>query len=219
VTVLKGEGTHNILYGTSSINLGTRSVPVYLARPDKRGVFPTVVVSHDGTGLASWLKDFARKLARHGLSVVIPDLYRGDVESPWPSLDRAVRSLRDGYEFAESDDVPWASSERLVMVGFGEGGAAAAAFALHEPDVDGLILIGVPGDSEMDLAHTPVSMLGIFPSDIPTPEAVPHMEIVTYGGVEGRFFDDDDQDFDRPASLDAVERVIAFVGGASSGGG
>ncbi len=227
MTVLKGEGTHDILYGSTSINLGTRSNPAYLARPDVGGLFPTVIVAHDRPGVASWLKDLARKFARHGLSVVVPDLYRGAPRPswreerplpPWPGPDQVYRSLIDAYRFAESEDTPWASGDRIVVIGIGEGGEAAIRFAVEVPDAAGLILIG----AALDESTVPVPILGLYGAEDPALEAtlrVPHMELVTYGGVKSRFLDDNSDDFDRPASLDALDRIVAFVEGVAGRGG
>ena len=116
--------------------------------------------------------------------------------------------------------MPWASGDRLVVIGFGEGGPAAMQLARQEPSVSGLVMVGVadPG-GDLDLSGVPVSMLGIYGSDTEPPQRVAHMELVKYAGVEGRFLDDDGEDFDWSTSLDVVERIIAFVGKASAGGG
>lgn len=221
VTVLKGEGTHNILYGSTTINMGTRSNPAYMSRPDEGGQFPTVIVAHDRPGLTSYLKDLARKFARHGISVIIPDLFRGaplpgwrkDKPLPeWPPLQRSLRSLDVAHHFASSDDVPWATGDRITVFGVGEGGRPAIEFARRVPEVTGLILVGAPLE-ETDGA-VPVPILGLYGEEDPALQAthrVPHMELVTYRGVATRFLDDDSEDFDRPAAVDALDRLVAFV--------
>lgn len=229
VTVLKGEGTHNILYGSTTINMGTRSAPGYLARPDEGGQFPTVIIAHDHLGLRSYLKDLGRKFARHGISVIIPDLFRGaplpgwrnDKPLPeWPTVERSMRSLEDAYHFAVSDDTPWASGDPVIVLGIGEGAEPAVAFAMEVPDVAGLILVG--GSLEESDAQLPFPILGLYGGQDPALEVthrVPHMELVTYRGVPKRFLDDDSDDFDGPAAADALDRLVTFIREVGAVGG
>ena len=78
MSVLKGEGTHPTLFGSTSIVAGPVTHRGYLARPDLSGEWPTVSLVPSEWGITSSSKDICRRLARLGLAVVAVDLYHGN---------------------------------------------------------------------------------------------------------------------------------------------
>ncbi|MBT8203345.1 MAG: dienelactone hydrolase family protein, partial [Acidimicrobiia bacterium] len=112
MALLKGEGTHQILYGSADIFSGIRHNRGYLSRPDHAGSFPSVLVVHGASGLTSSVKSVARRLARYGLAVVAPDLYRGrrQLRRPvpaWPAGSDLRADITDALEWMNSADTPW----------------------------------------------------------------------------------------------------------------
>ena len=65
MSVLKGEGKVPILFGSTSIAVGTLTHRGYLARPGLAGEWPTIIVVPSEWGVTSAMKDVCRRLARH----------------------------------------------------------------------------------------------------------------------------------------------------------
>ena len=130
--MLKGEGTHPILFETASVPVRTRTHTVYMARPDLAGDWPTVMVVGGAKGLSSPLRDLCRRLARHGLAAVAPDLYGGslpptdpaDAAAAFVGLDQSKvsRVLTDVGRYLSDGMGPWdTDDEGFVVVAVQEG--------------------------------------------------------------------------------------------------
>lgn len=143
MSVLKGEGTHPILFETASVPVRAVTHTTYRAYPDLRGEWPTVMVVGGAKGLSSQVRDMCRRLARHGLAAVAPDLYAGkkvsadidEARAKFAQLDRhAVRRiLRDVGRYLDDGQGPWDTDEESFGVlafqeGAGWGVEIAAAF-------------------------------------------------------------------------------------------
>src|SRR5690606_13670444 len=63
VAVLSHEGTYPIMYGSYPVPVGAGYRRGYLARPDRAGRFPVVIVVPDLNGLSSFEKDICRTFA------------------------------------------------------------------------------------------------------------------------------------------------------------
>ena len=111
MSVLKGEGTHPILFGSTSIAVGTRIQGGYLARPDLTGEWPTIVVVASEWGVTSSTKDLCRKMARRGFAAIAPDLYRG--RAPQRSAGASEAVFTFGH-FDAGNDWWWAVDNILV---------------------------------------------------------------------------------------------------------
>lgn len=149
MTVLKGEGKVPILFGSTSIAVGTLTRQGYLARPDLAGEWPTIIVVASEWGVTAAVKDFSRRLARHGFAAIAPDLYRGS--GPERSVEpeaaaraarmvtaqRAAADLDAIVEFISNPAGFWSSAESgFGVLGFGEGARFAVPFAgssVHRP--------------------------------------------------------------------------------------
>ncbi|NNC75558.1 MAG: hypothetical protein HKN93_08625 [Acidimicrobiia bacterium] len=192
MSVLPGEGTVPILFGSMRVAVGPRIHDAYLTRPDLTGAWPTVILLTADP--ASSTRAFARRLARNGLAVV--------VTAPGASSD--VRS------FVANPASDWSSGQD----GRGLLGIAAGGEAAFDGKADAVAVIGVgfePGVS----AASPV--LALFGQDDPASASVealraalPQAEVVLYGGVGAGFHDDAAPGFDLAASDDAVDRLVEF---------
>jgi carboxymethylenebutenolidase len=230
MSVIEGEGTHPILYGTYTLPDGS-SIVGHIARPDLGGTYPTVIVAHTARGLSSAVKATCRHLARHGFAVIAPDLYRGtakrfaDIEAAiaaFEALGRGpTRALEAALDSARMPGTSWASGEQIGLLALGHGGVPATSLAVRE-DVDALVLAYVPvarlGDT---LADTRVPILGLYGGDdevAPAEEArslrsaLGRGEFRIYSGVAHEFLDDGVESYDRGAADDALDRVRAFFG-------
>jgi carboxymethylenebutenolidase len=187
VSVLKGEGKVPILFGSISIPAGSVIHRGYLARPDLTGEWPTVVLVPSAWGVTSSAKDLARRLARQGMAVVAPDLYRGHPPprgAPREQAVAAARALPAGRALADLEDIvdfisdpggSWSNAAAgFGVAGFGEGGRHVAALGarhggtpvalvgarLRAPDPGGIAAGPYPLDVIEDLAGPLLGLSG-----------------------------------------------------------
>lgn len=142
MSVLKGEGTYPILFQTSSIPVRTLTHTSYVARPDQAGEWPTVMIVGGAKGLSSPVRDLCRRLARHGLAAVAPDLYggaavpedRAAASQAFGALNPASvhRVLVDVGRYLAAGAHPWDTDEAgFGVIGIQEGAAAGVTVALE----------------------------------------------------------------------------------------
>ena len=233
MSVLKGEGRVPILFGSTSVAVGSRVHGGYLARPDLGGEWPTIVVVSPAWGVTSSVKDICRRLSRQGFAVIAPDLYGG--KSPSRSVDResAVRAadslspakvdrdLADVVGFVANRAGLWSSAEDgLGVFGIGTGGRAAIRTSVAS-GAAALALAYAPLDETDQVALRAFAggLLGLYGrGDEVVPvetvsavrNAAPHAEMVIYAGVGHDFLDDYGDTYDLEAAADAVERLTGF---------
>lgn len=232
MSVLKGEdGTHVILYGSTAYPARARSVPCYLARPDLAGSYTAVLVVPPAEGITSSLKDLCRRLARHGLAALVPDLYRGsgpgrrasaeEVAAAVGQLtDRRVLADLDGAaDFLRRPGTEWADPHRLGVLGIGTGGRWAVLAAAGDPSLRAVVLAYAPLAGALDaVGELTVPLLGLYGKDdeeaiADVPEAHrrhPGSEWAMYDGVGSGFLDDAGDAYDPAAAKDAEGRLVAF---------
>jgi len=229
VSVLKGEGKAPILFGTTNITLGAKSEIGYLARPDLSGEWPTVVMVPGGRGNTSAMKDVARRLARHGVAVVIPDVYRGEVAPEDTStreanealgrvpLERGLADIDHVVSFIRNPGSHWSSAHNAFgILVLGAGTRFGAALSMFE-HVGAIGLVGAHPADEYAAAGIPVLALAGKEDEFVAADAVrslrdagPHIEVVLYGGVGAEFLDDALDEYDYPTAKDAIERLAEF---------
>ena len=230
MTVLKGEGKVPILFGAKSMSSGPSIHESYLARPDLRGEWPTLVLLPSAWGVTSAVKDLARRLARQGIAVVAVDLYRGGGPDRDASPDEARAAFMSVPESQSRRDVGdiigfitnpagfWSNAEEgFGILGIGAAGSLATAAALENDSA--LILAGAVLVPDA-LAALAAPILGIFGKadqvvrlhEIKTARARgPQAEWVLYDGVGHDFLDDYLDSFDGAAQQDTVERIASFT--------
>jgi carboxymethylenebutenolidase len=144
--VLKGEGKFPILFGSTSIAVGTLTLGGYLARPGLTGEWPTIIVVPSEWGVTSAMKDVCRRLARQGFAAVALDLYRGKPPGRRDGAEEAAASARAIptrramgdlgaiVEFIQNPAGFWSNAEQgFGMLAFGEGARFAVPFAARHP--------------------------------------------------------------------------------------
>ena len=233
MTVLKGEGKVPILFGSTSIAVGSKTHRGYLARPDLAGEWPTVIVVPSVWGVTSSVKDLCRRLARRGLAAIAPDFYRGaapdqrvDRDAALPaaaalSLPQAAADLGDIASYVANPAGFWSSAERgFAVLGIGWGGTLAVEVAVAR-NADAVGLVAAPLDEAVahGLGAFPGGVLGLYGRDdevvpidgvLAARAHLPHAEIVVYDAVGHDFVDDLRPAFDEPAAKDAIERLSIF---------
>lgn len=232
MAVLEHEGTYSIMYGRFGFPVGTAHRPGYLARPDKVGRFPVVVVVPGIAGLTSHEKDMCRRFARHGIAALSLDMYRqpsGDPFEDYHSLSdrRAVTDLDEVREFLLSEDVEWAHHGGVGMLGVDTGGRFAMAMAANRDWVKSLAVCYTPltGDEDREiqvadlLNHLPVPVMGIYGAeddliDTATVDEAQRRNSaghwLLYEGAGHDFMNLSSENYDVDSAADAESRLIQF---------
>lgn len=202
MSVLKGEGTTVILYGTTNVSTGARAYSGYLARPDLMGEWPTVVVPSPSYDASSSVHAICRDLARHAIAAAAPaagglDAFIGFVTNPaghWSNAEHGfgVLGLGDGSEPAILE----AAASELVV-----------ALALVDPVID--------DDAVSMLAGIDIPILGLSGPDTAggvdaARGAAPHAEWVIYDGPGAGYWNIDADEYVAAAADDTGDRVVEF---------
>ena len=64
-----------LVTGVVQLPAADRAIPAYLARPDKRGRHPVVVVVSEIFGVHEYIRDVCRRLAKAGYVAIAPDFF------------------------------------------------------------------------------------------------------------------------------------------------
>lgn len=232
MAVLAHEGTYSIMYGPYAVPVGAGYRPGYLARPDRAGRFPVVVLVPDIDGLTSFEKDLCRAFARHGIAALTIDIYRnrsGDPIYDYQTLSdrRAMTDLDEVHEFLASDDVTWTTAAAVGMLGLDVGGRFALAMAASRRWVKALAVCYTPltGDEEREvpvaglLDSLPVPVLGLYGAndDLIDPQTVdeaqrrnPSGQWLLYQGAAHGFLNIEGEAYHNDAAADATQRLVGF---------
>jgi dienelactone hydrolase len=202
VSVLKGEGTTVMLYGSTDVSTGSRSYPGYLARPDLRGEWPTVIVTSPLDGAASSVKAICRAIARHGVAAVAPD----------------PGGLDPFIGFITNPAGHWSNAEYgFGVLGLGDGSNSAILEAAESDLVVAVAVVDPVFDDATisKLGDVDVPMLGCSGRDAyervdDARAAVPQAEWVVYDGAGAGYWDIDADGYVSAAADDTGDRVVEF---------
>jgi carboxymethylenebutenolidase len=230
LAVLSHEGTFPIMYGAWPLPVGSGHRTGYLARPDRAGEFPVVIVLPTLDGLTSFEKDFCRTLARHGIVGIAVDFYRnGDALDAYNELSdgRAMMDLDEVYEFIDSEDVDWAREGGVGLFGSDVGGRFALMSASRRDWVKSAVVAYSPltGDEDREfqvadaLGSLPIPILGLYglADDLIDTASVDeaqrrndHGQWLLYDGAGHGFLDVEHENYEPSAADDAEARILAF---------
>lgn len=96
-----------------------RAIPAYIARPDARGRFPTVLVVSEVFGVHEYIRDTCRRLAKAGYVAIAPDFFVRH-GNPAPITDfgeirKIVGATTDQETQADVNaTVAWLNNQRFV---------------------------------------------------------------------------------------------------------
>lgn len=223
MALMKGEGTHQILYGGADIFSGLRHNRGYLARPDHSGSFPALLLIHGADGLSSSVKSVARRLARNGLAVVGPDLYRGGrtlhtPPPPWPGTARVAADVSDAFQWMASADTAWLRPGPIGIVAFDRAAEAAVGFGEGQ---NGGALALISPVFENAIPATRIPVLGFYgkEDEVVSSEMrqaaqqhLSHGEWVLYGSAGHGLVDESAADYRWEVAEDVIDRMVAFFG-------
>ncbi|HSJ27917.1 MAG TPA: dienelactone hydrolase family protein [Acidimicrobiia bacterium] len=235
MAVLPHEGTYSVMYGPLAVSVGAGYRNGYLARPDQAGRFPTVILAPDLDGLGAHEKHVARRLARHGLAVLAVDFYvdppsdRTGALAAYHALSdgEAMRTLDETYDYLRSDDIDWAHTERVGLLGLDVGGRFSLISAAHRRWVGGAAVVSTPLTGDEDrrfqvadvLRHIGVPVLGLYgrDDDLIDTDSVDEAQDrnvtgqwLLYEGAGHAFLDEVGDDYDEASAEDAIARLTEF---------
>ena len=241
MVVLKHEGSIEILYRDYPMPTGSGFTTGYMARPDRIGAYPVVVLLAGLKGITPSVKDLARRFARHGYSTLVPDLSRGqhpgseatfeELVGVYNGIDdrRAMVDVDEAVGWATNDTAEWARQGPYALVGLDVGGRFAITHAAHHQDeVAALCVAYAPlaGDEDRSLRVVdalemlPMAVLGLYGAvdELVPAEGVdeaqglnPHGVWIRYEGVGHDFLDDDSDAYHSGAASDSLARILATL--------
>jgi dienelactone hydrolase len=216
VTVLIGEGTTEIIYGSTSIPAGARTLGGYLSRPDLDGDWPTILVFGPDPMPTSAVKAMCRRMARHAIAALAPEMTGG-------SADRHLTAIGTAA-FAASADGGWSNARfGYGVVGFGSGIHDAAALASNDPRVVAVAAVGATLDDaavdDLASADVPVLFIGSRSDDsvdvdrsVEARDEIPRTAYAIYGTMQAHWWDIEAPDYDEEMAFDTFDRLVGFFG-------
>lgn len=235
VAVLPHEGTYSVMYAPLAVSVGAGYRRGYLARPDQAGRFPTVILTPDLDGLGAHEKHVARRLARHGVAVLAVDLYvepPADRDQALVAYHRltdgeAMRTIDETFDYLRSEDIDWAQTDRLGLLGLDVGGRFSLISAAHRSWVGAAAAVSTPltGDEERQfqvadlLEHIAVPVLGLYGAegDLVDVESVDEAQNrnstgqwLLYDDAGHAFLDEVGDDYHEASSEEALARLAEF---------
>lgn len=235
MAVLPHEGTYSVMYAPLPVSVGAGYRRGYLARPDQAGRFPTVILTPDLDGLGAHEKHVARRLARRGLAVLVVDPYptapadRNEALAAYHDLTDgdALRTIDETYDYLRSEDIDWAQTERLGLMGLDVGGRFSLIGAAHRSWVGSVAAVSTPltGDEDRQfqvadiLRHIAVPVLGLYgmEDDLVDADSVDEAQDrnvtgqwLLYEGAGHAFLDEVGDDYHEASSEDALARLTEF---------
>jgi carboxymethylenebutenolidase len=223
------------MYGSLPVPVGSGYRRGYLARPDRSGRFPVVVLVPDVDGLTAHEKALARRLARRGIAVLAVDMYDttgSDGEAALQAYHdfddaEAIRILDECQEYLASQDIDWAVDRPVGILGLEVGGRFALLAAAYRDWVGSAAVVYAPltGDEERRfpvgdvLEHLGRPILGLYGAldDLIAVESVdeaqrrnPAGQWLLYEGAGHGFMNDSGAGYEVSAAEDALARVADF---------
>ena len=229
---ISGDRLENIANVTVPGANGGPDVRAYVAKPEGRGPFPTVIMIHEFWGLNQSITGKADLLAQEGYLVIAPDAFRGSTTGWVPRAIFQVISNRPENVNTDLDSVyawleaqPDVDSERIAIAGFCYGGRTSLAYSLHNNQLAATVIFyGSPETDPAILKNLPGPVLGIFggaDQSIPveqvnafdaalTEAGIPH-EITIYEGQPHAFVEDIQGIRAGGAQGEAWSQMLAFL--------
>jgi dienelactone hydrolase len=216
VTVLIGEGTTEFIYGSTSIPAGPVTLGGYLARPDRDGEWPTVLVFGPEPTPTSAVKSLCRRLARHAIAALAPEM-TGDHSS---NRRNAMRIAA----FVTNEDGGWSNARfGYGAIGFGSGLHDAAALASNDGRALAVASVGstldTPVTEDLAIADVPVLFIGSRGDDtvdvdlsLEARDELPQTAYAIYPDMEAHWWDSEVSQYDEDMAFDTFDRLVGFFG-------
>ncbi len=216
MAVQTGEGTIEIIYGSTSIPAGPQTLSGYLARPDAEGEWPTVLLFGPEPVPTSSVKNICRVFARHGIVAIASDMTE--------SHDFNARIATRVAAFVSDPAGEWANAQfGYGVMAFGSGIYDAAPLARNDGRVIAVAAVSSTLDEavveDLSVAAIPAMWIGSRADEsvdtelsIAAKDSLPETTFVVHADAEEGFWDDGSEGFDEDAATDTIDRLIAFFG-------
>jgi carboxymethylenebutenolidase len=206
----------------------------YLARPDKSGIFPIVLVCHENRGLTRHIEDVTRRAAKAGYVALAVDLLSREGGTDKHDFDaipgilgkvppaRHVQDFQSGLAYARAQ--PAARGDRVGMTGFCFGGGVTWRVAAGVPELRAAVpFYGVPVQ-EPDVQGIGAAVLAIYGGlddrinqNIPAIEAAmgkhgKTFRKIIYPNVDHAFHNDTGARYNAEAAKAAWSEALAWFG-------
>ena len=216
MTVLRGEGTTEIIYGSASIPAGPETLGGYIARPDREGDWPTVLVFGPEPTPTSAVKSLCWRMARHGIAAVAPDM------TPEHGANRQI--ALQVAAFVSSENSGW-SNARLGygVIALGPGIYDAAGLAADDARAVALATVGANLDAlvtdDLATAGVPVLYVGSRSDDtvdidmsVDARDEIPRTGYAIYADMKTRWWDIEADNYEEDMAMDTFDRFVGFFG-------
>lgn len=233
MAVLPHEGTYPVMYGTYSTPAGSSYRSDYLARPDAVGRFPVVLIVTDQGEVSSHIKGVSRFLARRGMAALAlnlgpePQGRFEDGTGPSETDVDVLTQLDEIHRFLGDEDLRWALTDTVGMLGVGPGGRLALMAAALRGWVGPVAVLYAPLQDDghrrypaaRQIERLSGPVLGIYGADdqmIPTASVDaaqhdnPSGQWLLYQGVGHGFVNENHPNYDEAAAQDALARLAGF---------
>lgn len=204
----------------------------YIARPNRAGSFPIVLVCHENRGLTPHFEDVARRLAKAGYVGFAVDLLSRDGGTGKFSYDarpallgtpppaRHVQDFQSALAYAKAQ--PFARGDRAGMTGFCFGGGVSWRVLAGIPDLRAAVVFyGLPVVAG-DVPKVNAAVLAIYAgrderinANIPVIEAAmkEHVKVfrkIIYPDVDHAFYNDTGNRFNAGTALAAWDETLVW---------
>jgi dienelactone hydrolase len=214
VAVQTGEGTTDIIYGSTSIPAGPRTYGGYLARPDGIGEWPTILVYGPTQAPTSTIKNICRVFARHGIAALAPEM------TDDRHRNRRISASIAGFIANPTGD--WSNAEYgYGVLAFEAGIADAASLAMDDGLAIAFASVGSTLDDEVTSALEDAAVPGIVIASradeafdvemsLAARDRLTDTTFVMYADGDTGFWNDDAPGFREDRYRDTVDRLVAF---------
>lgn len=214
MSVQLGEGTVEIIYGSTSIPAGAHSLSGYLARPDGEGQWPTVLLFGPEPLPTSSVKNICRVLARHGIAALAPDMTANH------ELNALIAPRAAAFACDPSGD--WSNAQLgYGVVAFGSGAYDAVRLAATDGRAVAEATVAVTLDErsadDLKTADIPGLWIGSRSDDstdvdgsVSWADSLPRTMFVVHADLTEGFWNDDADGYDENGAADTVDRLVSF---------
>lgn len=214
MAVQTGEGVVDIIFHSTSIAAGPRTLGGYIARPDGQGEWPTVLIFGPEPTPTSTVKDICRVLARHGIAALAPDLtesrernlsislavaaYIANPAGHWSNGQLGYGVLGFAADIHDLADVVGADARVAASVVVSSTIDPEAANLIGGANVPGLAILS-RGDKTVDVD-----------ASIDMRAAMERTTFVVYPSGATGFWDASSQGYDVKRYEDTIDRIVSF---------
>ena len=143
VPVVTALDDKNVIHGKVTFKSGTEDLDAYLARPNKKGIFPIVVVIAGNPPYEEYIRNMTAMLAQIGFVGIAPNIYSLQKDATTLEQNRKLlaekttdakifRDIQSSISYAKAQG--FGKSNRVAITGFCFGGRCALMFAATYPN-------------------------------------------------------------------------------------